>query len=183
MKIPIPQFLILVLIVWFGSLQNTQAVNPPPDGGYPLGNTAEGDDALFSLTANGAANTAIGAHALYFNTTGDDNTAVGFVALNFNEIGSQNTAIGYGALSRNTTGVDNIAMGFAAGSALTTGSQNIDIGSTGVAGESGTIRIGEISQTRTFIAGIRGVAVTGSPVVVSSSHQLGVVPSSQRFKE
>ena len=61
MKIPILQFLVLVVIVWFGSLQNTHAVNPPPDGGYPLGNTAEGDDALFSLTANGAANTAIGA--------------------------------------------------------------------------------------------------------------------------
>src|SRR5260370_42451087 len=81
MKIPIPQFLILVLIVWFGSLQNTQAVNPPPDGGYDRGNTAEGDDALFKLTTTGAANTAIGAHALFFNTTGDDNTATGFVAL------------------------------------------------------------------------------------------------------
>ena len=55
MKTAIPQFLILVLIVWFGSLQNTHAVNPPPDGGYPLGNTAEGEDALFSLTANGTA--------------------------------------------------------------------------------------------------------------------------------
>ena len=98
MKIPIPQFLVLVAIVWFGSLQNTHAVNPPPDGGYPLGNTAEGDDALFSLTANGAANTAIGAHALFFNTTGDDNTAVGFVAINFNTTGSKNKDLGFHAL-------------------------------------------------------------------------------------
>jgi len=234
MKIPIPQFLILVLIVWYVSLQNTHAVNPPPDGGYPLGNTAEGEDALFSLTANGAANTAIGSHALFFNTTGDDNTAVGFVALNFNTTGSkntalgfhalfsnqtgrantatgfdalndntsgiqntatgfgalerngtgsQNTAIGYGALSSNTTGGDNIAVGFAAGSALTTGSQNIDIASAGVAGERGTIRIGDLSQERTFIAGISGVAVTGAPVVVAAGGQLGVAASSQQFKD
>ncbi len=222
------------MIAWFGSLQNTQAVNPPPDGGYPRGNTAEGEDALFKLTTTAGGNTAIGAHALFFDTTGDDNTATGFVALHFNttgskdtatgshalfsnntgrsntatgfyalndnrsgiqntatgggalernEIGSQNTANGYQALFNNTTGVDNIALGYAAGSRLTTGSQNIDIGNVGVAVESGTIRIGEISQTRIFLAGIRGVAVTGSPVVVSSSHQLGVVPSSQRFKE
>jgi hypothetical protein len=108
-KIPILQFLVLVVIVWFGSLQNTHAVNKPPDGGYPLGNTTEGDDALFSLTANGAANTAIGAHALYFNTTGDDNTAVGFVALNFNTTGSKNTALGYHALFSNQTGRANTA--------------------------------------------------------------------------
>lgn len=36
----------------------TQAISPPPDGGYPGGNTAEGDSALTSLTT-GAYNTAI----------------------------------------------------------------------------------------------------------------------------
>jgi len=234
MKTAIPQFLILVLIVWFGSLQSTHGVNPPPDGGYPLGNTAEGEDALFNLTANGAANTAIGSHALFHTTTGDDNTAVGFFALNFNttgsknaasgfhalfsnqtgrantatgfealndntsgiqntatgagalernETGGQNTACGYGALSSNTRGSDNIALGFAAGSSLTTGSQNIDIGSNGVAGETGTIRIGDLTQQRTFIAGISGVAVTGSPVVIAAGGQLGVAASSQQFKD
>jgi hypothetical protein len=74
-------------------------------------------------------------------------------------------------------------LGISAGSALTTGSQNIDIGSTGVAGESGTIRIGDISHERTFIAGIRGVAVSGSPVVVGGGGQLGVAASSQQFKD
>jgi hypothetical protein len=43
-------------------------VSPPPDGGYPNNNTAEGKDALFSLTT-GDDNTAIGYHALYSNTT------------------------------------------------------------------------------------------------------------------
>lgn len=234
MKTSIPQSLILVLILCFGSLQNSHAVNPPPDGGYDRGNTAEGEDALFSLTSTGAANTAIGSHALFFTTTGDDNTATGFLAMNFNktgsnntatgfhalfhnqdgrsntatghsalndntsgiqntatgvgalernETGNQNTAIGYDALSSNTIGGDNIAVGFAAGSRLNSGSQNIDIGNVGVAGESGTIRIGDITQSKTFIAGIRGVAVTGSPVVIDASGQLGVVPSARRFKE
>ena len=38
-------------------------------------------------------------------------------------------------------------------------------------------------QTATFIAGIHGVAVTGAAVLVSSSGQLGVAPSSERFKD
>src|SRR4029077_5113031 len=58
---------------------NVRAVNPPPDGGYPNYNTAEGDDALFSLTSGGA-NTSVGIQALYSLTTGDRNTAVGAVA-------------------------------------------------------------------------------------------------------
>ena len=234
MKTSIPQFVILVLIVCFGALPNTFAVDPRPDGGYDRGNTAEGDDALFSLTSTASSNTALGFQALFNDTTGDDNTATGFVALSStttgsnntatgshalasnqtgrsntatgfyalnenrsgfqntatgagalerNQNGSQNTACGYGALSSSTTGVDNIAVGFSAGSRLTTGSQNIDIGNLGAATDSGTIRIGDITSTRTFIAGVRGVAVTGSPVVVDNSHQLGVMPSSQRFKE
>jgi hypothetical protein len=35
----------------------------------------------------------------------------------------------------------------------------------------------------TFISGIHGVAVTGTAVVVNGSGQLGVAPSSQRFKD
>src|SRR5260370_39308801 len=117
------------------------------------------------------------------NTSGIQNTATGAGALERNETGGQNTACGYGALSSNTKGSDNIALGFAAGSSLTTGSQNIDIGSNGVAGETGTIRIGDLTQQRTFIAGISGVAVTGSPVVVGAGGQLGVTASSHQFKD
>ena len=78
-------------------LHPAQAVNPPPDGGYPPFNTAEGQDALFSLS-NGAANTAIGYHALYFNATGDSNTATGLDALVHNTSGRSNTATGAHAL-------------------------------------------------------------------------------------
>ncbi len=59
------------------------AVDPPPDGGYPNGNTAEGDDALFSLTNDGLWNTAVGFQALYSNTNGIRNTAVGYISFFF----------------------------------------------------------------------------------------------------
>ena len=53
-----------------------------------------------------------------------------------------------------------------------------------MSGESGKIRIGTRNvQNGTFIAGIAGVAVTGSPVVVNGSGKLGVASSSARFKE
>jgi hypothetical protein len=74
-------------------------------------------------------------------------------------------------LSNNTSGIDNIAVGFAAGIGLTTGSHNIAIGAAGQAGESGTMRVGDADITRTFIAGIRGVVVNGSPVVVGGGGQ------------
>jgi uncharacterized coiled-coil protein SlyX len=90
-------------------------------------------------------------------------------------------ACGFGALNNNT-GSGNIALGSDAGTALTTGGNNIDIGAPGVAGESGTLRIG-FRQFQTFIAGISGIPVTGTPVVVDAFGQLGVAPSAQRFKD
>jgi hypothetical protein len=75
-------------------------------------------------------------------------------------------------------------LGSGAGSNLTAGSNNIDIGNAGVAGEGRTIRIGtQGTQTKTFVAGIFGTGVSGSAVKVNSSGQLGVAPSSARFKE
>jgi hypothetical protein len=48
---------------------------------------------------------------------------------------------------------------------LTTGANDIDIGHPGVAGESNKIRIGrQGTHNGTFIAGISGVAVSGSQV-------------------
>src|ERR1700726_2500711 len=57
-----------------------QVPPPAPDGGYPNGNTAEGTNALFSLTI-GTDNTATGFEALFSNTTGTFNTATGWKAL------------------------------------------------------------------------------------------------------
>ena len=87
----------------------TPAVVPPPDGGYPGGNTAEGQNALFSLTTGGF-NTAVGFSSLRADSTGGFNTAVGAGALFANNADS-NTAIGVGALFSNTTGTQNLAEG------------------------------------------------------------------------
>src|SRR5438045_3294630 len=56
---PVAALLISLLIVCFALLPRAQAVVPAPDGGYPGGNTAEGTNALFSLTS-GVWNTALG---------------------------------------------------------------------------------------------------------------------------
>ena len=92
--------------------QKLQAVLPPPDGGYPGFNTAEGQNALFSLTT-GSANTAVGWYSLFSNAAGNFNTATGAGALLFNT-SDQNTAFGAAALLFNTAGIDNTAVGAAA---------------------------------------------------------------------
>ena len=163
--------------VGYGALsENATGTNNTAIGLYALGGTAG---------SSGSNNTASGLEALTANTTGAFNTANGVVALYTNTSGDSNTAVGHGALSSNTTGGSNIALGDSAGSLLSTGGNNIDIGHVGVAAESGNIRIGTSgTQTATFIAGIRGVAIAGAqPVGVNTSGQLGVRASSARFKE
>jgi len=146
-------------------------------------NTATGSASLnFNTTGNN--NTATGVSALQLNSTGNNNTATGVDALVSNTTGRNNTAAGQNALGHNTSGNSNIALGNNAGAKLTTGDENIEIGNRGVAGEHETIRIGEQgTQDATFIAGISGATVTGTAVVVNSSGQLGVAPSSRRFKQ
>ena len=147
-----------------------------------FGNTATAAFALWSNTT-GEFNTANGYLALYSNTIGYGNTANGLEALINNTTGNGNTANGLDALVNNTTGSDNVALGTSAGGALTTGDLNIDIANEGVAGEANTIRIGTRGeQTRTFIAGISGAPVAGAAVKVNANGQLGVAPSSERFK-
>ena len=93
-----------------------QAVTPAPDGGYQGNNTAEGDGALNNLPSSGGglSNTAIGAAALFHNTTGSTNTATGEGALLENTSGDDNTASGVNALASNDAGSNNTANGFQA---------------------------------------------------------------------
>jgi hypothetical protein len=116
-------FLVPVVLAAFALSPTARAVVPPPDGGYPGNNTAEGTDALFSLTT-GTDNTALGFNALYSNTTGGFNTATGSLALVSNTTGIRNTANGFAALSSNTTGERNTATGRAALANNTTGNDN-----------------------------------------------------------
>jgi uncharacterized coiled-coil protein SlyX len=149
MKTKIPSFLITLLIACLELSQNAQAVTPSPDGGYPGRNTAEGEDALFSLT-DGTFNSAIGWRSLRGNTGGDFNTAIGAAALLSNTNATENTATGAGALLsnaaplvsggngntangafalfHNTSGSLNTATGDRALFNNTTGSNNIALG-------------------------------------------------------
>ena len=139
-----PPLLITLTLLCIGLLPKAEAVVPPPDGGYPGFNTAEGQNALLSLTtgsantavgwsslltnATGSFNTATGAGALLFNTA-NQNTAFGAAALLFNTTGGQNTAVGVTALLNNTIGSKNTANGARALLSNTTGIQNTASGS------------------------------------------------------
>jgi hypothetical protein len=109
LKTATPMLLIALVLLSFGLAPKVQAVSPPPDGSYPGGNTAEGHNALLSLTTGGF-NTAVGWFSLESLTTGSFNTGVGAGTLVLNT-GDQNTATGVGALLLNTTGSQNTANG------------------------------------------------------------------------
>jgi Chaperone of endosialidase len=118
-KTIVVSLVITVVLACFGLSPKARAVLPAPDGGYLGFNTAEGQNALFSLTT-GVANTAVGWFSLKSDTDGSFNTAVGAGTLLFN-IGNQgasqgieNTAIGAASLLLNTTGAQNTAVGVAA---------------------------------------------------------------------
>ena len=104
------------VLMCVGLLPGAQAVSPAPDGGYPGGNTAEGQAALLNLIT-GTFNTAVGFLSLSSDTEGQFNTAVGAGALLANVgdpssgTGVENTATGAGALLSNTTGFLNTATG------------------------------------------------------------------------
>jgi hypothetical protein len=131
----------LAVIICLAS--RVQAVSPPPDGDYPNGNTAEGLEALFSLTGGtfntalgwlsvasvttGSLNTGVGAGTLVFNTA-DGNTATGAGALLNNTTGFGNTANGSFALTTNSTGNNNTAVGREALSSCATGGNNTAVG-------------------------------------------------------
>ena len=145
-------------------------------------NTASGFNAL-ALNTTGYGNIASGYYALYSNTTGIGNIALGWQALYANKGGNQNVAVGTNARLKLTSGNQNIALGLGAGGLTTSGSINLYIGNPGINGsESNVIRIGT-GQTKTFIAGISGTALSGATVVVNSNGQLGVVTSSARYKK
>jgi hypothetical protein len=126
-------------------VQRSQAVSPPPDGGYAGANTAEGQNALLNLTTgtantavgflslsgmkDGKFNTALGAGTLLVNVA-DENTATGTGALLSNTVGNFNTADGAFALFLNTEGTVNTGIGDRALFSNTIGSNNTATGAT-----------------------------------------------------
>jgi len=138
--------LVWPVLLLLGSVLPTLAtLDPPPDGGYPNENTAEGDGALDAVTTGrdctalgfqalndnttGPSNTAVGSQALLTNVTGGSNTAVGAFALEFFDSGGQNfnTAVGASALEFNNADF-NTAVGASALAFNDAGSGNVAIG-------------------------------------------------------
>ena len=199
---------ITLAFLCFGLLPKMRALNPPPDGGYPEGNTAEGQAALFSLTTGvantavgwlslnnveiGKLKTAIGAGTLIGNTA-DQNTATGAGALFNTSTGGNNTANGAFALFYNLEGGDNTVIGIAALSSNTTGNNNVALGSgAGASATTGSnnVYIGAVMQgvagesDACYIKSIFGqTSASGMPVLINSSNKLGTTTSSKRFKE
>jgi len=145
MKTPVPTFLIIFSLAGFAFLSNSHAVNPPPDGAYAGGNTAEGHLALANLnTSAGLYNTAVGVYSLLsitdgdfctalgagtlFANTADENTATGAGALFSHTDGGGNTANGAFALFSHTSGIDNTVVGDRALLLSTTGGFNTAVG-------------------------------------------------------
>jgi hypothetical protein len=100
---------ILIAIVCFALSPQTRALSPPPDGGYPNGNTAEGDSALAGQ-ASGFYNSAFGFLALLSNGSASFNTGVGAGALLVNTA-IENTGVGAGAPLTNSNGDNNTGCG------------------------------------------------------------------------
>src|SRR6266567_5847237 len=187
-------FLIPLVLVCFALLPRAQAVTPEllpapaPDGGYPGFNTAEGFNALLSLTSGqlntafgfaalksdttGGFNTAVGGQALKSNT-GSGNTAVGANALVSNISGSENVAVGMGALAGNLIGSANVAMGFQALNANTAfnnvavGDQALRFNSTGFS----NVAVGSVALVNNT-TGNRNTAIGGSALVINDTGAL-----------
>ena len=154
-------------------------VVPSPDGGYPGGNTAEGQNALFSLTSGtfntavgflsghtftiGNLNTAIGAGALLL-THADENTATGAAALLNSSGGFGNTANGAFALFSDTDGDFNTAIGDDALFHNTIGGNNTAVGDAALSQNttgSGNIALGV--EAGTNITTANNVIAVGHP--------------------
>ena len=181
---------ILLALGCFALLQRAQAVVPAPDGGYPGGNTAEGQNALLSLNVNaGINNTAVGWFSLKSNIEGQLNTAVGAGTL-FNNTASTNTAIGGAAMFSNTGGNSNTAVGMLSLFTNSTGHSNTAIGDSALfhntTGNGNTangisaLRSNTTGTLNTAVGGGAGANITGSGNVCIGQGVLGEADVNER---
>lgn len=146
-------------------------------------NTGLGKNVLQANTTGGQ-NCGLGAGVLAENQTGNANLAAGQVALTNNISGNINVSLGAFSMVDNVSGSGNIAIGPALG-LLLSGDDNICIGqgagggytsnesnniivgpTSGTAGESGVMRLGDfVNTTDVFVAGVAGKTVSNLNVV------------------
>jgi hypothetical protein len=172
MKLNTLSLVLLALLTHFVSTLRVQAVSPTPDGCYPNFTTAEGCNALQSLTT-GAGNTALGWRSLFLDTTGslntgvgagallantaNDNTATGALALFSDTTGAVNTAIGTSALFSNTIGAANTANGAFALVNNTSGANNTADGDGALLNNT----IGSHNNALGYFAGVNVTTASG----------------------
>ena len=184
-------FLVALVLAWFAPLLRVHAVSPAPDGCYPGFTTAEGCNALQSLST-GVGNTGVGWYALFADSIGnyntgigagaldlnnaDNNTAVGAVALLLNTTGNNNTATGVNALVLNSTGIQNTANGAFTLQSNTVGSGNIALGYQ--AGSSLTTGNNNIDIGNVGVASESNTIRIGDPAIHGSVFVAGITAMS-----
>src|SRR6266540_791856 len=148
---------VLSALVCFGLCQQVQSATDTPDpGAKPLSNTADGTNALLSLTS-GLYNSAFGFDSLLSASNTSFNTGVGAGTLILNNgdptagEGVQNTAVGAGALLSNTTGGSNTAVGVSALVTSTSGGANVAVGE-------GALLSSDTGSANTAIGALAGVS-------------------------
>jgi hypothetical protein len=164
---------IALALACFTLSTTVRAVDPPPDGGYPNQNTAEGENALFSLTT-GINNTAVGFRALFSDINGDNNTAVGWFALQRNTDGLANTATGADALRNNTTGDANTAAGVFALFNNSTGLRNTALGTESLKRNNGSDNIAVGYEAGMNIGTGSNTICIGHPGVIGDTNTIRI---------
>ncbi|MBL0183489.1 MAG: tail fiber domain-containing protein [Chitinophagaceae bacterium] len=138
-------------------------------------NIAVGALALYYDTSGSSINTAVGYASQYNSRNGTNNTSLGTSTLYYNTSGFNNTAIGYYALNSNLSN-NNTAIGAGALAANTTSSDNLAVGSGALFNNTGGFNtgVGNISLVN-LINGTRNIALgygsgnaTGSPNVINT---------------
>ena len=155
-------------------------------------NTFLGGTAGNSIGVSGTGNYGGGYGCFGALTSGGNNVGLGSIACRNIQTGSYNIGIAPNTFYNGpTSGSYNIAIGYSAcGNYTAAESSNICIGYNvvGTASESNVLRIGLDTGTgngqlnSAFISGIKGITVTGTAVLVSSTNQLGIAVSSRKFK-
>jgi hypothetical protein len=178
--------------IGYQALYNSNALSSDPYIGY--NNVAVGADALFNNTT-GSSNIAIGSFALYNNSTGSNNIAIGSYAFFPNDFnGDGNTVVGDSFASGPTfvsVGREPIIdprQGRTRDGVLTAhinAENDIYVGSVADQDPFHTYYTASVhiqAEHAVYIWAVYGNPIAGSSVNINSNGQLGVAPSSKRFK-